>query len=95
MSLRIDDETGRMTSDRTAHRAIRNVDGSWTTTWLAAAELDRNQATTAMTIAETVAAGRATRRHPEWPHLIAWAAELGVGVDEAIRLAAVPPDGQP
>lgn len=91
MTLRISDDDGRMTSDQTEHRAVRNVDGSWTATWLPGRELDRDRAITSMTIAETVATER-IRGGRLWPYLHAWAAELGIGVDEAIRLAR--PDGQ-
>ena len=43
-----------MTSDQTRHTAARTADG-WTVTWLPGRVLNRNQAITAMTIAEEAA----------------------------------------
>lgn len=54
MSIRITDEA--MTSDTPPHSARAEGDG-WAVTWLPGRVLTRNQATTAMLLAETVASG--------------------------------------
>ncbi|WP_129668560.1 hypothetical protein [Phytoactinopolyspora endophytica] len=52
MSIRITDES--MTSDITRHEALRVYGDVWGVSWLPGRQLDRNQAITAMTLAETV-----------------------------------------
>lgn len=80
----------KMTSDVTRHTAAvkpgATVEGgpaAWTVTWLPGRLLTRNQAITAMTIAEVVAEhdtpGDPLRAgHRIWLHLGSWAAELGI-----------------
>ena len=87
-----------MTSSATRHTATaRPVPGEptlWSVTWLPGRALTRDQAITAMTIAETVSAtanppGSAEGR---WrPHLESWAAELGLSADAAAEMASAPP----
>lgn len=80
-----------MTSARTSHtaqyspEAAADGQGAWVVSWLPQRLLTRNQAITAMTIAETAteADGDYVRM---WPHIIGWAAELCVDAHEAIRL---------
>lgn len=75
-----------MTSDLTPHWAWRDAGdpGMWCVTWLPTAQrVDRNQAITAMTLAEaatTIAADMDTARardHGLWPFICNWADELG------------------
>lgn len=89
----------RMSSDATPHTATaRPVPGEptlWSVTWLPGRTLTRDQAITAMTIAETVTARPVDQNggRPLWrPHLESWAAELGLSADEAAEMALAPPD---
>lgn len=54
MNIKITDEA--MTSDTTPHSTRPDGDG-WAVTWLPGRVLNRNQAITAMVLAETVASG--------------------------------------
>jgi hypothetical protein len=56
MAIKIDDEAGRMVSDECAAVARRWPDGAWTVTGRRGV-YSRNQAITAMTIAELLATG--------------------------------------
>jgi hypothetical protein len=93
MSTEITNE--RMTSDHTKHHAWR-VDPDralWEVSWLPGHQLDRNQATTAMVIAETVAAKTANgglyHDDPTWTLIDALASELGLTGPAAVaRLGA-------
>lgn len=84
----------RMDSGDTLHAAARVVDKTtgaahWRVSWLPGRELTRNQAVTAMTIAETVRAmvdQGATSKHPMWPHVDSWAAELDLTGQHAMAL---------
>jgi hypothetical protein len=82
-----------MSSDATPHTATARpvVPGEptrWSVTWLPGRALTRDQAITAMTIAEIVADRAHAQTGTEaWrPHLTAWAAELGLTPDEATEL---------
>ena len=96
MTLQIDDD--QMTSPDTVHRAVRISKTAWLVTWLRRDHrLTRNQAITAMTIAETVtatitaASGPLDKKDPVWPFLVSWAGELGLGAADAIRMTTNPP----
>lgn len=81
-----------MTSDQTRHTAARTADG-WAVTWLPGRVLDRNQAVTAMTIAESVDAAldpHTTNR--VWPHIGGWADELGLSDVDAVASASLCPE---
>ena len=92
MGLKISDES--MTGDRTRHIAayLANPAGPddpqephWAVSWLPGRKLTRNEAVTAMMLAETTASGLqpGDRR---WPHIDAWAHELGLtGPDAVVR----------
>lgn len=85
MSLRITD--AHMTSSVTGHTADRKTGTTtWSVSWLGDRQLTRNQATTAMTLAEFVAAGVVSPAHKHWPHMKTWAAELGLTADNAVYL---------
>lgn len=87
MTLEITDKT--MTGDRTGHTAVRNH-GGWSVSWLYGRVLSQPEAVTAMTLAEAVAVhggGRALGSAGRMrPHMESWAAELGMRLDEAVRL---------
>lgn len=83
MSLRIGD--ARMTSGVTGHTA-RRTDDTWSVTWLKDRALTRDQAITALTLAELVAAGVISPAHRQWPHITSFAAELGLTGDDAVYL---------
>jgi hypothetical protein len=64
--------------------------------WLPGRALDRNEAITAMVIANVVGdRGVGLADDPIWPHLDSWAAELGLsGADAVVRASEPPiPDG--
>lgn len=89
MSIHITGE--EMTSDRTRHRARlwpvpeHEAGGTrWEVTWLPGRYLERNQAITAMVLAETVSAGIGDHTDPIWPHIDAQAAELGLSGPDAV-----------
>lgn len=80
-----------MSSDLTGHSARWSPDaaadgqGAWIVSWLPSRLLTRNQAITAMTLAETV--GDDEVAHRMQPHVDGWAAELGLTGPDATRLA--------
>jgi hypothetical protein len=83
-------------SSDTPHTAMATADG-WRVSWLPGRTLDRNQATTAMVIANIVGSrGVGLSEDPIWPHLDNWAAELGLcGADAVVRASEPPvPDDQ-
>jgi hypothetical protein len=73
---------------------------SWQVTWLPGQHLTRDQAITAMTIAETVAttdlAVEFNHRSPEgskvWGHIDNWASELGITGPHAVAEASLSPE---
>ena len=86
----------QMTSDQTAHWAAPTAPGrpygTWAVSWLTGRALTRNQAITAMTLAEFAAQCLATPGGRYWPHVHSWAAELGLSGEDAARLASrIPP----
>lgn len=91
MSLQI--SNSKMSTPDSCHVAVPVNGTSWKVTWLDEdRRLTRNQAITAMTIAETV--GYADSREDLTPYrrlLDAWSAELGLAADTVINWAARPP----
>jgi hypothetical protein len=79
-----------ITSDVTTHEAWRlDCDGDlWEVTWLPGRVLNRNEAITAVTFAETVASVPAESDLrpglPVWAVLNAWACELGMTARAAL-----------
>lgn len=93
MATRITD--AGMTSNQTRHSAYRAPGGGWAVTWLPGRTLTRDQAITAMTIAEVVqthAGELADSSARLWLHLDGWAAELGVTGPEAVAKASLSPE---
>jgi hypothetical protein len=72
-----------MHSDSTPHAARRQGDGTWRVTWLPDRTLSRDQALTAMKLAELIDAGL-ERGNRHWPSIDSLAAELGMFSPAAI-----------
>jgi hypothetical protein len=84
-----------MSSPATPHTARPSGDG-WEVSWLPGQTLTRNEAITAMVIANVVGdRGVGLAEDPIWPHLDGWAGELGLsGADAVVRVSEPPtPDG--
>lgn len=84
-----------MTSDQTPHtarwsqRAAADGQGAWVVTWLPGRRLlTRDQAITAMTLAEVVAT-RDVSTDPWRLHVEGWAAELWITPKQAVELLTV------
>jgi hypothetical protein len=92
MTLTITDHL--MTSDHTAHTARRapGHQHAWHVSWLPGQLMDRNTATTAMTLADLTADADLHPGHRLWPHIQGWAAELGLTAPDAITRASEPPE---
>jgi len=88
-----------MTSTATRHTAAagpepaRYEPETWSVTWLPGRVLTRDQAITAMTIAEVVAThDLCDNSSPVWLHVDGWAAELGISGPHAVTEASLPPE---
>src|SRR6266566_1909609 len=80
-----------MSSPDTPHTATATGE-CWEVSWLPGRTLDRNQAITALTIADLVGSrGVGLSEDPIWPHLDNWAAELGLSGPDAVVRASEPP----
>ena len=98
MALTITDRV--MRSPDTKHTAHRQLTASWTVTWLPDRALTRDQAITAMTIAEWVGripadAGPEAYDEKFWLFVDGWAAELGLSGPDAVARASEPPAEPP
>jgi hypothetical protein len=91
-----------MTSDLTAHHAVwsryaaADGHGAWLVSWLPGRLLDRNQAVTAMTLAEIVTdlarvGDPIQPGHRYWPHVEDWAAEVYMRPEDAVAAVMAPP----
>lgn len=77
-----------MTSDQTRHRAVRvgqEPDG-WVVSWIPDRGLTRDQAITAMTLAEVVATEDLSPEGRWWLFVKGWAAELHLAPQQAVDL---------
>lgn len=94
-----------MTSDTTRHTAElvklpSPLTGySWQVTWLPGQHLTRDQAITALTIAEAVAGidftpefNRSPIGRAMWGHIDSWAEELGLPGSNAVAFASMSPE---
>jgi hypothetical protein len=80
-----------MSSPATPHTARATGEG-WAVSWLPGRTLTRNEATTAMVIANVVGdRGVGLADGPIWPHLDSWAAELGLSGADAVARVSEPP----
>jgi hypothetical protein len=83
-----------MTSPATPHTATA-TGGGWKVSWLPGRTLTRNQATTAMVIANIVGGTGVPRADdPTWLFLDGWAAELGLTAPSAVARVSEPPQGR-
>ena len=83
----------RMSSSRSRHTA-RLAPGkqyTWEVSWLPGRHLNRNEAITAMVLADTTANSSMHPGHRLWPHIEVWAAELGMSGPQALDRVASPP----
>jgi hypothetical protein len=97
MTIKISD--GSMTSDRNPHTAelwpmpdAAESPTMWRVSWLPGKPLRRNEATTAMVIADVVGRDGIDSTHRNWPFVTNWAAELGMGPADAVRAATAEPE---
>jgi hypothetical protein len=91
MALTILDCT--ITSNQTSHTARRATDHArhWEVSWLPGRHLTRNQAITAMALAEVCPAARGGNWERIRPHIQGWATELGLTAEQAAtRIIALP-----
>jgi len=90
MSIKISD--GSMRSELSGHSAeLWPMPGAgesptmWRVSWFPDRPVGRNEAISALTIAETVsAAPDIGPGHRLWPHISSWAAELGLSGEDAV-----------
>ena len=80
MNIKITDQA--MTSDTTPH-STHPAGNGWAVTWLPGRVLTRNQAITAMVLAETVADG-VDHTDKRWLFIEGWANELGMTGADAV-----------
>ena len=79
-----------MTCGLSGHSAHRDDEGAWSVSWLPGHTFGRNEAITALSIAEAFAqiADDAGTYDRLWPHITGWAAELGLGAVDVVDAAA-------
>src|SRR5690348_12849130 len=91
MNVTVTDDA--MTGENTTHTARRTYEGIniWEVSWLPGRLPDRNQAISAMVIADFAASTAPRQGDRLWPHIEGWAAELGLTAPDALARAAQPP----
>lgn len=99
MTLTLNDTGTLWTSDETHHNAgwwpdaAADDGGVWVVSWLPLRRLDRNQAITAMNLAELVTTGRYLNVHGR-ALLRAWAEELDLADGDVVAAITGQPDHQ-
>ena len=90
MGLTILDNT--MTSDRTTHTAClaQGEEHVWEVSWLPGRYLSRNDAITAMVLADVIGPGEMHAGHRLWGHVESWAAELGMTASDVLAKTVIP-----
>jgi hypothetical protein len=90
MALKILDDS--MSSDRSPHtaRLLPGAQHTWEVSWLPCRHLNRNEAITAMVLADVTVDGDMRPGHRLWPHVGGWAAELGMTASDALSRTADP-----
>jgi hypothetical protein len=78
---------GLISSTTSDHTACTTPAGDWEVSWLPGRVLDRDRATSAMKLADTVAGGLVVA-DSRWPALDTWAGELGLSGPEAVVRAS-------
>jgi hypothetical protein len=91
MALTILDDT--MTSDRSTHsaRLTPGEEHVWEVSWLPGRHLSRNNAITAMMLADVIGPGDTHAGHRLWGHVESWAAELGMTGPDVLAQTTNPP----
>ena len=91
MAVRILDDS--MSSDRSPHtaRLLPGEQPTWEVSWLPGRRLNRNEAVTAMVLADTTVNGDVHPGHRAWLHIEGWAAELGMTGSQALDRVVGPP----
>ena len=82
-----------ITSDRTLHTAHPAADARylWEVSWLPGRRVSRDNAITAMVLADLVNPANMNPEHWLWPHVESWATELALTTPEALAKMADPP----
>jgi hypothetical protein len=82
-----------MSSDLSPHTARRApyMPSLWEVSWLPGRSLGRNEAITAMVLADTTASGDIHQGDKLWAQVWGWAAELRLSASDAITKEASPP----
>jgi hypothetical protein len=90
MTVTINDDS--MSGDHTGHtaRPASGYQHAWEVSWLPGRLLDRNEAITAMVLADLAASDTLHDRHRLWPHAEGWAAELGLTAPDALARMSQP-----
>ena len=68
-----------------APEALLKPSEGWAVSWLPGRTLTRNQAITAMTLAERVTQGATGPDHKDWPFIQRWAEELDLSATTAVN----------
>jgi hypothetical protein len=91
MALNINDRD--MTSDRTPHaaRLAPGQEHQWEVSWLPGRRMTRNEAVTAMTLAEACRPAGTSEPNRLRPHIQGWAAEPGLTAGQAVTQVAARP----
>lgn len=94
MSIKFTADT--MTCATSGHTAHRDDAGAWSVSYLPGRTFDRNDAITALTIAEAVASITADKAKYDrvWPHIMSWAGEIGMDAAAAVTAASAVPGAQ-
>jgi hypothetical protein len=91
MALKILDDS--MSSDRSPHtaRLAAGEQHTWEVSWLPGRHLNRNEAITAMVLADTTANDDMHPGHRAWPHIENWAGKLRMTGSQVLDRVAGPP----
>jgi hypothetical protein len=92
MALTLLDDT--MTSDRSTHtaRLTPGEEHMWEVSWLPGRQLSRDDAITAMVLADAAGPGEMHAGHWLWGHVEGWAAELGMTGSDVLAQTATQPE---
>jgi hypothetical protein len=91
MALKILDDS--MSSDRSPHtaRLAAGEQHAWEVSWLPGRHLSRNEAITAMVLADTTGNSDVHPGHRAWPHIENWAGKLRMTGSQVLDRVAGPP----
>lgn len=91
MTLTIGDDS--MSSGHSPHtaRLAPGAGHQWEVSWLPGRQLNRNEAITAMVLADVTGSGQSESGRPSRAHVEGWAAELNLTTARALQRLAGPP----